>query len=231
MTESTSFDGGHTPHVHRPDLDDDLRRMRSGITRLGELADNAIQRAMRGLAERDPDVCTAVVTDDAALNDLQRELRELVFQTILTQAPVAGDLREVMGVLHMAAELERMGDHCVSIAKIARNLCDLPPLVPAVDLPKMALYCSEQVRDILSAVVARDVERARRVAGRDDRVDRIYHRLFDELVQIMSEKGENVYRATNLVFIAHHLERIADRVTNIAEDLIFTETSVIEDLG
>jgi phosphate transport system protein len=124
-----------------------------------------------------------------------------------------------------------MGDHCVSIAKIARSLADLPPLRPTVDIGKMAQFCQEQVRDILSAVIAREAGRARAIAARDDRVDRIYHRLFDELVQIMTEDGDNVYRATNMVFIAHHLERIADRVTNIAEDLIFTETGVIEDLG
>ena len=219
------------PHLHRPELESELQRIREGVSRLGELVDRAIQRATWGLAERNTDLCTAVIEDDAEVNDLQRRVRELVFQTILTQAPVAGDLREIMGFLHMSSELERMADHCVSIAKIARSLSDMPELRPAVDIPKMAQFCSEQVRDILGAVINRDVDRARLVASRDDRVDRIYHRLFDELVQLMSEDGDNVYRATNLVFIAHHLERIADRVTNIAEDLIFTETGVIEDLG
>jgi phosphate transport system protein len=144
---------------------------------------------------------------------------------------VAGDLREIMSLLHMSSELERMGDHCVSIAKIARSLADLPELKPTVDLPKMAQYCGEQVRDILGAVVARDVARAREIAARDDRVDRVYHRLFDDLVQLMTDDSDNVFRATNLVFIAHHLERIADRVTNIAEDLVFLELGMIEELG
>jgi phosphate transport system protein len=124
---------------------------------------------------------------------------------ILTQAPVARDLREIMGLLHMSAELERMGDHCVSIAKIARSLADFPQLSTHIDLPKMAQFCREQVRDILAGVVARDTGRARLVAARDDRIDR--------------------------VFVAHHLERIADRVTNIAEDLVYLETGVIEELG
>lgn len=221
----------HEPHLHRPELQGELVRIRAGTARLGELVDRAINRAIWGLTERNADLCTAVIEEDAEVNDLQREMRELVFQTILTQAPVAGDLRELMGFLHMSSELERMADHCVSIAKIARSLSDLPELHPAVDIPKMAQFCTEQVRDILAAVIARDVGRARLVAARDDRVDRIYHRLFDELIQVMTEDGDNVFRATNLVFIAHHLERIADRVTNIAEDLIFTETGVIEDLG
>jgi phosphate transport system protein len=230
-TPPLSETGEHSEHTHRPELQDDLARLRTGTLHLGELVDRAIEKSIWGLSERNVDLCTAVIEDDAQLNDIERQLRELCFQTILTQAPVAGDLREIMGLLHMSSELERMGDHCVSIAKIARNLADLPPLQPAVDIPKMAQYCGEQVRDILASVIARDVPRARQVAARDDRVDRIYHRLFDELIQSMTDHSDNVLRATNLVFIAHHLERIADRVTNIAEDLIFTETGVIEDLG
>lgn len=221
----------HGAHTHRPELQHELDRLRHGTVRLGEYVDRAIEKSIWGLTERNVDLCTAVIEEDAEVNDLERQLRELCFQTILTQAPVASDLREIMGLLHMSSELERMADHCVSIAKIARTLADLPPLEPAVDIPKMAQHCGEQVRDILAAVIARDVERARLVAARDDRVDRIYHRLFDELVQSMVDHGDHVLRATNLVFIAHHLERIADRVTNIAEDLIFTETGVIEDLG
>ena len=88
-----------------------------------------------------------------------------------------------------------------------------------------------QVRGILAAMVSRDVLQARRIAAGDDRVDRIYHRLFDDLIQMMTEDNTTVFRATNLVFIAHHLERIADRVTNIAEDLVFLDSGAIEELG
>jgi phosphate transport system protein len=218
-------------HPHRSVLESELRRLRDTLSVMGELIDRAISRGMWGLVERDVDICNAVIAEDSRVNELQREVRELSFNIILTQAPVAGDLREIMSMLHMSAELERMGDHSVSIAKIARTLSDLPELKPYVDLPKMAQFCSEQVRDILGAVVARDTDRAREVALRDDRVDRIYHRLFDDLVQVMIDNSDNVFRATNLIFIAHHLERIADRVTNIAEDLVFLDTGVIEELG
>jgi phosphate transport system protein len=219
------------PHPQRPVFDEELRGVRTAVTQMGELVDKAISRAATGLAERDIDACTAVIAEEARINELQRDVRELSFTIILRQAPVARDLREIMGLLHMSAELERMGDHCVSIAKIARSLADFPELATHVDIPKMAQFCREQVSDILSAVVARDVPRARLVAARDDRIDRVYHRLFDELVQLMSEDGQSAYRATHLVFVAHHLERIADRVTNIAEDLVYLETGVIEELG
>jgi phosphate transport system protein len=219
------------PHPQRPVFDEELRGVRAAVTQMGELVDRAISRAATGLEERDVETCTAVIAEDARINELQRDVRERSFTIILTQAPVARDLREIMGLLHMSSELERMGDHCVSIAKIARQLADFPELPTHVDLPKMAQFCREQVRDILSAVVARDVARARLVAARDDRIDRVYHRLFDELVQVMSEDGRSAYRATHLVFVAHHLERIADRVTNIAEDLVYLESGLVEELG
>ncbi|HET9051286.1 MAG TPA: PhoU domain-containing protein, partial [Candidatus Dormibacteraeota bacterium] len=161
-------------HPHRKELDRELGNVRTLINTMGEMVDRAISRAVWGLTQRSVSLCNAVIADDSDLNDMQRRLREQVFQIALTQAPVAGDLREIMGFLHMSAELERMGDHCVSIAKIARTLADLPELQPRVDLPKMALYCQEQVRDILAAVIARNPDAARAVAERDDRVDRIY---------------------------------------------------------
>lgn len=208
-----------------------MRRLRDAVMEMGEAVDSAITRAVHGLAERDVLICTEVVQGDGHINDLQREVRDLCFTALLTQAPVAGDLREVLTMLHMASELERMGDHAVSIAKIGRGLADLPELDVYVAVPRLGEYCAEQVRDMLAAMVARDPGQARAVAERDDRVDRVYHRVFDELVQVMMDNSDNVYRATNLVFVAHHLERIADRVTNLAEDMVWLETGVTEELG
>jgi phosphate transport system protein len=218
-------------HPHRPVLHEEMAQIRELVLDLGHRVDEAIGKAVQGLVQRDVELCARVIAEDHHLNDLQRDIRELCFTAILTQAPVARDLREIMGFQHMASELERMGDHCVSIAKIARTLSDLPEVKPYVDLPSMAQLCAEQVRGMLSALVARDVDAARVVAAKDDRIDRIYHRLFDDLVQCMVENSGNVYAATNLIFIAHHLERIADRVTNLAEDLVFLETGVTEELG
>ena len=218
-------------HPRHPTLGEELTHLRSIVADMGELVDTAITQATTGLAERDASLCARVIADDALVNDRQRELRELSFSLIVNQSPQARELREIIGLLNMSSELERMGDHCVSIAKLARNLADLPPLETYVDVPKMAAYCSDQVRGILAAMVSRDVLQARRIAAGDDRVDRIYHRLFDDLIQMMTEDNTTVFRATNLVFIAHHLERIADRVTNIAEDLVFLDSGAIEELG
>jgi phosphate transport system protein len=208
-----------------------MERMREMVLDLGRRVDTAIGRSTTGLVERDVEACARVIAEDHQINEVQREVRELCFTAVLTQAPVARDLREILGIQHMAAELERMGDHCVSIAKIGRQLADLPETKPQVDLLAIAQLTAEQLRSMLSALVARDTEAARLVAAKDDRIDRMYHRVFDDLVQCMVEDGTNVYAATNLIMVAHHLERVADRVTNLAEDLVFLETGSIEELG
>ena len=218
-------------HPLRVEFDVLLQAMRDEVAEMGHFVERGIARSMWGLAQRSVDLCTAVIEDDLRVNELQRLVRENSFSIILREAPVATDLREVMSLLDISAELERMGDHCVSIAKLARVLVDIPAPAAEPDLQPMADLCAGQARDMLSAVAAHDVDRARQVAGRNDRIDRIHHRVFDELLERMIAERDYVYRGTNMVFIAHHLERIADRVTNIAEDLVFLETGVIEELG
>ena len=198
---------------------------------MAERVDAALLTAVAGLSGRDVEACRGVVSGDQELNELHRQVRELAFTTILTEAPVATDLRELLGLLHVSSELERIGDHCVSVAKIGITLAALPELRRSVDLTALAGYVAEQVRDVIAAMIATDPDRARAVAARDDRVDRTYHRVFDDLVGIMSEASDTVYQATNLLFVAHHLERIADRATNIAEDVVFLVSGQIEELG
>jgi len=221
----------HGPHPHRPMLDTELAGVRDGVSKLGEMVDGAIARAVRGLVERDVALCEGVIAEDSLVNELELRLRKIVFEALLRQQPVAGDLRELMSSLHMASELERMGDHCVSIAKIARNLLYLPEIAAVTEIQTLGDYCIRQLRDGLGAVLARDVRTARLVAVSDDRVDRLYHRLFDGLITLTIDQPQSGYQATNLMLVCHHLERIADRVVNIAEDLIFSESGVIEDLG
>jgi phosphate transport system protein len=218
-------------HPHRPSLETEQRRVRDLVLEMGEMVDSAISRALRALVERNVELATSVIEGDHAVNARQAEVHEHCLAVILTQAPVARDLREILGFLHMSDELERMGDHCVNIARIGRNLADLPPLDANVDLPVLARTVAEQVSDMLNALVARDIERARAIAARDDRVDRIYHRIVDDILQVMVGDSRNVYAGTQLILASMNLERIADRVTNLAEDLVFLETGNVEELG
>ncbi len=226
MAELPGFTAPATAIAH----DSRLRTLRELILSMGDDLDEAMARATTGLVQRDVDLCTGVIEDDARVNATLLEVRAVSFAA-LAEGPDPGELRAILGLLHMASELERMADHCANIARIGRELADLPPLAADVDLPRLAVTCGEQVRQMLVALIAGDVERARDVAARDDLVNRMYHRIVDDLVQLMTENGDTVYRGTKLVIAAQNFERIGDRVTNLAEDLIFLETGRIEELG
>lgn len=218
-------------HPHRPSFESEQRRVRDLVLEMGEMVDVAIARATRALVDRDVALASRVIRGDDLVNARQADVHGHCLSVILTQAPVARDLREILGFLHMSDELERMADHCVNIARIARNLADLPPLGAPVDLHILSRTVAEQVRDMLNALVARDIDRAREIAARDDRVDRIYHRIVDDILQLMVGDSRNVYPGTQLILVSMNLERIADRVTNLAEDLVFLETGAVEELG
>ena len=215
----------------RTQFDQGLAELKSGVLRMGSMVEQAIADSMRALVERDNDLAHKVITGDQDVNELHRQLRERAFMIMATQQPVARDLRLIVSFQHMVLELERMGDHAVGIARAALRLNDLPQLKPYVDLPRMAELTESQVHDILGAVIEADQDRARAIAERDDEVDVLYHRVWDELVGYMVEDPKNVQRAAVLLFLAKDLERIADRVTNIAEDVVFLHTGRIVELS
>ncbi|MGO8687316.1 MAG: phosphate signaling complex protein PhoU [Candidatus Dormibacteria bacterium] len=219
------------PAGHRPALDAELSRIRAGVMEIGQLVGTALEKAVWGLREQNPDLCTAVIEGDAEVNDRHLAIREMCHTTILIQQPVARDLRYVLSYDRMSSELERMGDHCVSIARIARSLCDLPDEPSSESLGVLAAECRRQLLEMLNAVEAADLSAARQLAARDAVVDQQYRRIFETFVAGMGAGPGLASRATGLVFVAHYLERIGDRVTNIAEDLIFAETGGVEELG
>jgi len=212
-------------------MDEEMSHARSLIMLMGQNVEEAIVLATRGLVDHDLDLCESVIRNDAQVNDLEHQLRDICYTVILTQAPVARDLREVMTIHHMAAELERMGDHCVGIARVAKELTAEPLADHVGAVPLMAAGCAGQVRAIIEALVARDVERARTIAAQDESIDRLYMTLFNDQIELMMSSPDSVRRSTKLIFVAHHLERIADRVTNLAEDLVYLETGLAEELG
>jgi len=151
--------------------------------------------------------------------------------SLATQAPVARDLRFLIALDHVSYELERMGDHAGSVAKQARKLAPEPPLKNYIDLPEIGERAAQQVHGILRALVDIDEAAAREVAKGDDLIDDLYHRTFDAVLELMRADPVNVDRGARILFAAHYLERIGDRVTNIAEDVVFLATGEIEDLN
>jgi phosphate transport system protein len=220
-----------TSHPARPVLDHDMAQIKDHVLRMGSLVEDAIRAAIQALIEHDAAAATAVIVNDRQINEKQREVSTLITRAIATQSPVARDLRFLLSLDHVSYELERMGDHAGSVAKQVRKLAPFPPLKRYVDLPAMGELAATLVGDILRALVDVDVNAARAVAARDDEIDNLYHKTFDEVVDLMRADPGNVERGTRILFAAHYIERIGDRVTNIAEDVVFLASGEIEDLN
>lgn len=229
--DKVSLTTGGGPHPARETLDRALREIKDNVLRMGSLVEEAIRASLRALADHDAEAALAVIVGDQRINEMQRTVSTLVTTTIATQQPVARDLRFLLTIDHVSYELERMGDHAGSVAKQVRKLAPQAPLKQYVDLPEMAELAAQLVHGILRALVDVDQDEARRVAAGDDQIDTLYHRTFDEVLDLMRADPDNVDRGARLLFAAHYLERIGDRVTNIAEDVVFLATGEIEDLN
>ncbi len=215
----------------RGSLDRDERVVKDGILRMGSLVEAQIRGSIRAIAERDVAAADTVVAGDVAVNAAQREIVDAITMTIATQQPVARDLRFLLALDHVASELERIGDHAVSVAKQARRLAEDGPLPGLVELSRMGATAADLVRGILEALVSVDEQAAREVAGRDDEIDHGYKRLFGELIEAMRADPAAVEPGTRLILAAHWVERIGDRVTNVAEDVVYLSTGEVEDLN
>ncbi len=218
-------------HGHRETYDRELETIQAEIVQIGTYVEEAVHTAIEAMQTHDAELAARVIADDRRINELQEKVSELITTTIATQQPVARDLRYLLALDRVAHELERMGDHAGSVAKQVRKLAQQPPLRRYVFLPRMGELVAGMVHDIIVALVEVDEVRARTVASRDDEVDRLYHASFDVVLDLMRADPDNVDRGTRILFAAHYLERIGDRVTNIAEDVLFLAGGVVEDLN
>ncbi len=215
----------------RTDFDRDLRMLQDELLLLGSMVEKAIARAMDALKRRDPEASNEVIKQDDIIDQKQVELEERCVDLIATQQPLAGDLRILLTVLHVAMELERIGDYAEGIAKISLLIGDEPPLKPLLDIPRMAEKASDMLRRSLDALVNRDVVGSMAVWSDDDEIDELYEQVFQELLTFMMADPSTIRRATYLLWVAHDLERIADRTTNIAERVIYLVTGKVSDIN
>jgi phosphate transport system protein len=215
----------------RATFDRALDGVKDDVLRLGAQVEEALERAGRALVDRDPDLADRVRWDDAAVNELQRQINTEITTLIATQAPVARDVRELLALYHAAAELERMGDYAVNIAKLAQQLASEPETPILKQIPRMEQICREQLRAAMRALVDISEEEARGVCERDDELDELYSSVYEDAMKLMSVAPERARQATHMLFAAHHLERLGDRVTNIGEDVVYLATGQVEDLN
>jgi phosphate transport system protein len=219
------------PHPTRSAYDREVAEVKDNILRMGSLVEDQIRAAIGALLSHNADEAMKVIVDDRLINEVQRKATAMIAAVIATQAPVARDLRYLLTLDHVSYELERMGDHASSVAKQARKLAPFAPIKDYVHLPTLGERVAEQVKGIVRALVDIDETRAREVAKLDDDVDDLYHAIFAECLDLMRADPANVDPCTRILFAAHYLERIGDRVTNIAEDIVFLASGEVEDLN
>jgi phosphate transport system protein len=208
-----------------------LVEMQSDILAMGSMVEKAISRSIEALKNRNLEMANQIIADDQNINEKRFEIEDRCIQLIATQQPMASDLRIIMAVANVITELERIGDYAEGIAKIVLMIGDEPPLKPLIDIPRMADKTVDMLHRSIETFVNRDANKAKQIACEDDEVDALYSQVFRELLSFMAEDPRTITRATRLIWVAHNLERSADRVTNICERVVFAVTGKMEEIG
>ena len=201
------------------------------VLTMGGMVEKSIARALDALQRRDLEASEQVIREDDFIDSKRFEIEEQCIDLIATQQPMAGDLRNLVSILHISVELERMGDYAEGIAKISLLIGNEPTLKPLIDIPRMAEKATAMVHRSLDALVNRDTITALQVCNDDDEVDALYDQVYRELLLYMIQDPQTIQRATYLLWVAHDLERIADRATNIAERVVYLVTGKMEEIN
>ena|SRR5688572_17331891 len=209
----------------------ELQNLQDQVLLLGSMVDKAIGKAMDSLKERDFALARVVIDEDTPINRKRFQIEDQAIHLIATQQPMASDLRAIVAILSIIVDLERIGDYAVGIAKITLMHGDKPLLKRLIDLPRMAEKSRDMLRRTLDALVLLDVDAARAIAEEDDEVDALYDQVYRELLTYMINDPQSIDRATWLLWVGHNLERIADRVTNICERIIFRATGELVEIN
>ncbi len=220
--------GARTP---RSTFQIQLSALKNQVLELGLEAGRAVSMSLDALKTRDRALAHAIIEQDAEINRARYEIEEKSYSLMATQQPLAGDLREIISIVLIAIELERIADYGKNLAEIVIRMGDEPLLKPLVDIPRMADLMQEMLRQSLDAFAQNDPQLARAAIDMDDQIDDLYTQVFRELMTYVVEDPRTVSRALNLLFAAHNLERAADRVTNIGERVIYAATGRLEELN
>ncbi len=215
----------------RENFDLQLAHVKEKLVNLATMVNKLQEQAVKALADRDEEHAREVIASDLLINQAQREVEETCLLLIASQQPVARDLRLIFSVAMIASELERMADHGKGVAVLAQRLADQPLLKPLIDVPRMAEIGRDLLMGQIDAFMRGDVEAARRLAERDTEVDQLNDQVFRELLVLMMTDPRTITRATYLLWVAHNLERFADRTTNIGERVVFLQTNTIVELN
>jgi phosphate transport system protein len=206
----------------RETFDRALQELEDELLTLGSMVEQAITDSVASLKAQDREEAERLIEQDRELNEKRYALEAKALTLIATQQPAAGDLRTIAAVLSLASELERIGDYAKGIARITLMVGDEPLLKPLIDVPRMAEKTRDMLDRALQAFSDRDMDLARAIPQEDDEVDGLYNQVYRELLTHIMANPRTIDQATYLLWVAHNLERAADRVTNICERVIFT---------
>ncbi|WP_085524422.1 phosphate signaling complex protein PhoU [Tuberibacillus sp. Marseille-P3662] len=207
--------------VVRGNFKAELDELKTSLLSLGRLSESAAQQAVEALKGQDIETSLQIIDDDYKINELEEDINDQVILMIAKQQPVASDLRRIMAAVKISTDIERVGDFAVNIAKSTIRIGNSSLIKPLEDIPKMAEIALKMLADGLKAYDEEDVALARTLAETDDKVDKLYGELIQELLELASKQPENMAQITQLAFVCRYIERIADHVTNIAESIIF----------
>ena len=198
-----------------------LEELKESLLVMAGLAEQSIQRAIEAYRTRDLSVCDLVSHGENAINRLERDIDQAALDLLAMEQPMAGDLRFILSVIKINADLERVGDAAKSISDRVRHMERMAAADLPVDIPRMASLATEMVRKSLQSFIEADAEMARSVLAMDDAVDAMNKAAYKALTKVMEEESHLAPQALNALMISRNLERIADHATNIAEDVIF----------
>ncbi|MGH9804517.1 MAG: phosphate signaling complex protein PhoU [Candidatus Acidiferrales bacterium] len=199
----------------------ELAELKERLLWMGSLAERAVHDSLQAVLESNEELAQRVMDGEPAINEMQIEIDDRVLRLLALHQLMAADLRFVLAVSRINVDLERIGDQAVNIAECAHRVLRHPRVKPYIDLPQLGELAEGMVRDSLNAVVRKDIELARSVLHRDDKVDRLRDQIFRSLLAYMMESSSVVFPAFELILVAKNLERVGDHATNIAEDVIY----------
>ena len=215
----------------RETLDRKIHHLLDEILALDSMVEEAIMQSVIALKGQNIELAQRLNLNDQVINSKRFELENECMITIATQQPIMGrDLRLLASILEVAGELERMGDYAKGIAKVCIKVGKEPHIKPLVDIPIMAQQCVSMLHRAISAFVHGDAETAQEIPGEDDSVDHLYNKVYRELITIMLADSKTIDQANHLMWVAHNLERVADRVTNICERTIYIQTGELKEI-
>ena len=214
----------------RETLDRQINQLLDEVIVMGSMVEEAINASVESLKKRDIESARRIYIGDQQINEKRYEIENQCLTTIATQQPMATDLRMMAAIMEIITELERIGDYAKGIARINMLMSDEPLVKPLIDIPRMAEIGLDMLKRALDAFLKQDAEAARKIPSEDDIVDALYNQVYRELLTHMMADPSTIDQSNYLIWVAHNLERMSDRVTNICERIVFIATGDILEL-